>query len=376
MTLLTIFYWIYDFCLRNRVHFIAWGVFILYDVFITGLIMDRFAQPSVYVIVYIITLSTFYSYTYFLRIASKQKRLVIRLLTIFFIVIFELLLWIVLAITLRYVFTFLNFYVTNAPFVLSYQYVLENIWRCSYFIGFGTGYFYILRSIENRQAVEELKSRSLLDQIERHSLENSLIQTQNNYLRSQINPHFLFNTLNFIYNDARKKAPIAAEAIMSLAEMMRYALKRSEALTVVPILEEITQINHLIDLHQLRTKNAVNLDLNIKGDLAGIRFPPLVLLTLVENMFKHGNVLHASKPAHIKMNHFDHVLEITLCNLIGAANKSDERSEKVGVINTKTRLKNVYKNHCSFNCFVDEIKNTYTTEIVIDLHFHPEKFTY
>ncbi|MBC7417056.1 MAG: histidine kinase [Pedobacter sp.] len=221
--------------------------------------------------------------------------------------------------------------------------------------------------------IEELKRKSLLDQIERHSLENSLIQTQNNYLRSQINPHFLFNTLNFIYNDARKKAPIAADAIMNLSEMMRYALKRSEALDVVPITDEVAQIEHLIQLHKLRTKNSVNLEFLVEGDLMGVRFPPLILLTLVENMFKHGNTLHPTQPALINLKRNQNILEIKFCNLIGATQQDNNNNHKVGVINTKSRLENIYKSHCTFNCFIDQLKNTYTTEISVDLDFTPKK---
>ncbi|WP_354360230.1 histidine kinase [Pedobacter sp. UYP30] len=274
---------------------------------------------------------------------------------------------------LRYFFAMISLIVVRDPTTINKNFILTNVWRGLYFIGFGTGYFYIKKFAENREVVEELRRKSLLDQIERHSLENSLIQSQNNYLRSQINPHFLFNTLNFIYNDARKKAPVAADAIMNLSEMMRYALKRSEALEVVPITEEIEQIEHLIELHKLRTKNAVNLDFLVEGNLMGVRFPPLVLLTLVENLFKHGNILHPTQPALISLKRQQNILEIKICNVIGPTQQNNDRSHKVGVTNTKTRLENIYKGNCTFNCYINEVKNTYTTEISVDLNFTPKK---
>lgn len=373
MTLSTLSFKIYDFCVRHRIHFIAWGCFIIYEVFITGLIMGELGQTGAYIISYILAISFFYLHAYLLKFTARRKRLPLRVLSIILIVIFELLAYALVNFGLRYSAYLLNLITASAPPSITKTFIYTIIWRALYIIGFGTGYFYILKFLENRKTVEELKRKGLLDQIERHTLENSLIQTQNNYLRSQINPHFLFNTLNFIYNDARKKAPIAADAIMNLSEMMRYALKRNEALELVPIVDEIAQVEHLIQLHRLRTKHPLNINLTIEGDLMGVRFPPLILLTLVENMFKHGDILHPTNSAVINLKHFDNVLEIKLFNLIGPTQKNNNNSNKVGVANTKTRLENIYKRHCSFTYFVDQLKNTYTSELIVNLAYNPKQ---
>ncbi|MGY3052948.1 two-component system LytT family sensor kinase [Pedobacter sp. UYEF25] len=357
---------------KHQIHLLAWGCFIIYDVFISGLI-DRFGQPGIYIISFTAAISVFYCHAYLMGFVASRKNNSIAFLVAIVVITSELLGYLCLVYLLRYVFATLNLVAVADHTSVTKAFVLNNIWRALYFVGFGTGYFYILKSIDNTKTVEEFKRKSLIDQIERHSLENSLIQTQNNYLRSQINPHFLFNTLNFIYNDARKKAPIAAEAIMNLSEMMRYALKRSEALEIVPITEEIAQIEHLIDLHKLRTKNAINLEFIIEGELMGVRFPPLILLTLVENMFKHGNILHPTQPAVIRMKRNQNILEINFFNLIGPTQQNNDNCHKVGVINTKTRLENIYKSNCVFNCFTDTQKQTYRTEISVNLDFTPKK---
>ncbi|MCZ4245234.1 sensor histidine kinase [Pedobacter punctiformis] len=223
-----------------------------------------------------------------------------------------------------------------------------------------------MKSFEDRKRVEALERQSLVTQIEKQALENDLVNSQNNYLRSQINPHFLFNTLNFIYNDARKKAPMAADAIMNLAEMMRYALKRPEASEMVPLSEEVEQIEHLINLHKLRTANTINLELEVKGDLFGLRFPPLILLTLIENIFKHGNVSHSTQPALIKINYENNHLSIKTINMINDVKSKPGESHHVGVENIGKRLNNFYKEACEFKFYQDPL-NRYITEIDVDV---------
>ncbi len=335
--------------------------------------MGEFGRFVNYVISYIVAINTFYLHAYLLRFTVKQNRFALKALSLLFLVIFELFAYASVNFSLKYVVYFLHLFEVSAAPIINKTFIYANIWRALYFIGFGTGYFFILRSLENRKIVEALKRKSLQDQIEMHSLENSLNQARNNYIRSQINPHFLFNTLNFIYNDARKKAPVAADAIMNLSEMMRYALKRSEAVEVVPIVDEIAQIEHLIQIHSLRTKNALNINLHIEGELVGVRFPPLILLTLVENMFKHGNLIHPTQAALISLKHFDHILQIKLSNIIGPIQRNNAPSHKVGVANTITRLQHIYKEHCSFTHSADPIKNTYTTELTVNLAYNPKK---
>ena len=373
MTLSALFFKFYDFCVRNAIHLIAWSCFIPYDIWVSGTIMGRFGQIGTYIILYVTAIILFYLHAALLKIVIIKNRLPLTLIVVLVVVIFELCASVMILFALRYTFSFLNLMTVADPRSVSSDFIYSNIWRGIYFIGFGTGYFYIEKFLQNQKMVEELRRKVLLEQIEKHSLENSLINAQNNYLRSQINPHFLFNTLNFIYNDARKKAPVAADAIMNLSEMMRYALKRSEAVEVVPIVDEIAQIEHLIQIHSLRTKNALNINLHIEGELVGVRFPPLILLTLVENMFKHGNLIHPTHAAIISLKHFDHILQIKLSNIIGPIQRNNAPSHKVGVANTITRLQHIYKEHCSFTHSADPIKNTYTTELTVNLAYNPKK---
>ena len=349
---------------KYKLHLIIWGIYIIYEVFILGLISKIFKQPAVYVLIYIANISVFYIYSFFLNKALTNGSL--KVLKIFLLILCAIFVYIAATHLLGLLFVQIGFFKVDAPLVLNIGFVLNCIYRSLLFIGFATGYVYINKSFEERKKVEALERQNLITQIEKQALENDLVQSQNNYLRSQINPHFLFNTLNFIYNDARKKAPMAADAIMNLAEMMRYALKRPEASEIVPLSEEIEQIEHLINLHKLRTANTINLELDVTGDLFGVRFPPLILLTLVENIFKHGNVSHSTQPAQIKIAYKNNNLNITTINMINDNKGKQTESHHVGIENIAKRLNNFYGDNYMFRYYKDPL-NRYITEIDVNI---------
>ncbi|GGI22445.1 sensor histidine kinase [Pedobacter mendelii] len=351
---------------RNDIHVKAWLLFIIYEVFITGIATRWWGTPGNYIFHYLLNISLFYFHAYGTRkILSRSFRYKNWLFIPF--VIFELIAYIAIAFPGEYLISITISTGFKDPMKITEVYVLRSVWRALYFIGFSTGYVFLLNSLKERKRVQKLEKQSLVNTIEKQALENDLVQSQNNFLRSQINPHFLFNTLNFIYNDARKKAPLAADAIMNLSEMMRYALKRPEASELVPLSEEVEQIEHLINLHKLRTANTINFNLEIEGDLFGIRFPPLILLTLVENMFKHGNIAHSAQPSIVQINYDKASLKITTINMINDVKKKELESHHVGLENIDKRLNNFFKDKYSFKFYKDDI-NRYFTEIKVDIH--------
>lgn len=351
--------------LKNyKIHFIVWSIYIVYEVFITGLINNSFGQIGSYILFYSLNIALFYIHANLYNKILNINVLKFISVPVFFLV--EMAIYVLTAYLLQTIFVHLHIINRSEPILLDRDYIVRSVWRSLYVIGFSTGYVYILKSFEDRKKVEALERQSLVTQIEKQALENDLVNSQNNYLRSQINPHFLFNTLNFIYNDARKKAPMASDAIMNLAEMMRYALKRPEASEMVPLSEEVEQIEHLINLHRLRTGNTINLELEVTGDLFGVRFPPLILLTLIENIFKHGNVSHSTQPAQIKINYENSHLSIKTINMINDVKSKASDSHHVGVENIGKRLNNFYKDAYEFKFYQDPL-NRYVTEINVDI---------
>ncbi|KLT66194.1 sensor histidine kinase [Pedobacter sp. BMA] len=352
---------------RNyKIHLLIWSLYIIYEVFILGYASKRFREPGDYVIIYLVNISTFYLYAFFLKKILNDQKLSLRIIKISLLIVFIIINYTISTYILIILFEKIKLIEENSSPAFDKNFIVPCIYRSILFIGYSTGYVYILKSFEDRKKVEALERQTLVTQIEKQTLENDLVQSQNNYLRSQINPHFLFNTLNFIYNDARKKAPMAADAIMNLAEMMRYALKRPEASEMVPLNEEIEQIEHLINLHKLRTANTINLELEVVGDLFGLRFPPLILLTLVENIFKHGNVTHSTQPAVIKIVYENNNLNITTINMVNDNKGKQTESHHVGIDNINKRLANFYGEDYLFRYYRDPL-NRYITEIDIDV---------
>lgn len=344
-----------------KLHFLIWSLYISADVFILGF-ASEFRETGVYVAVYLTNIAAFYIYAYLLRKILSSDHNSDQRIKISILVISVVACYVIISYPLVLSFEKLHFIDNDPERAFNRRFILNAVYRAILYIGFATGYVYVIKSFEDRKKVEALERQSLVTQIEKQALENDLVQSQNNFLRSQINPHFLFNTLNFIYNDARKKAPMAADAIMNLAEMMRYALKRPEASEMVPLSEEVEQIEHLINLHQLRTANTLNLKLEVNGDLFGIRFPPLILLTLIENIFKHGNVTHSTQTAIIKIDYDNNNLNISTINMVNDVKGKEHESHHVGIDNINKRLANFYKDDYIFRYYKDPL-NRYITEI-------------
>ncbi|WP_316832651.1 sensor histidine kinase [Pedobacter aquatilis] len=350
---------------RNHIHIKAWAFFIIYEVFITGLIFGIWSTFGNHLFHYALNISLFYLHAYGVQKILRSNLRFNAWLIIPFVLI-ELIAYLALAYPIDYLISKTVGTGFKSELVFNEVYVLRALWRALYFIGFSTGYVFLLNSLKERRRVQKLERQNLVNTIEKQALENDLVQSQNNFLRSQINPHFLFNTLNFIYNDARKKAPLAADAIMNLSEMMRYALKRPEASELVPLSEEVEQIEHLINLHKLRTANTINFDLIVNGDLFGLRFPPLIMLTLVENMFKHGNIAHSTQPSIVQIDYDRKTLSLTTINMINEVKKKEVESHHVGLENIDKRLNNFYKDKYSFKFYKDPL-NRYFTEIKVDV---------
>nr|WP_277881507.1 histidine kinase [Hymenobacter cyanobacteriorum] len=137
----------------------------------------------------------------------------------------------------------------------------------------------------------------------RHELERQHLLTELAMLKTQINPHFLFNTLNNIYSLTSRKSDRAPEAVLRLAESMRYLLYDSSADTV-PLSQELAHLRSFLDLQRLRLPEAeaeAAIVLHVAGEVAPEAFSiaPLLLLPLVENAFKHGDL--AARPEAIRI---------------------------------------------------------------------------
>jgi LytS/YehU family sensor histidine kinase len=107
------------------------------------------------------------------------------------------------------------------------------------------------------------------------------------FLKSQINPHFLFNTLNSAYALTLQKSDLAPNLILKLSQMLRYVLYECQA-EKVPLEREIKYLRDYIDLESFRLGGRLDVDLKVEGALHNVRIPPMILQPFVENAIKHG----------------------------------------------------------------------------------------
>ncbi len=159
------------------------------------------------------------------------------------------------------------------------------------------------------------------------------------FLKAQINPHFLFNTLNNIYSLAVTKNEQTPTAIMQLSQMMRY-LTDEVRQDFVPLTSEVTCISNYIDLQRLRLNDKTVIDFLVRGSLEGKVIPPLVLMTFVENVFQYGISSHEASPVTIHLTIQKDSIVFFCQNKIYNTKESDRKS--VGIENTKKRLAYLY----------------------------------
>jgi hypothetical protein len=195
-------------------------------------------------------------------------------------------------------------------------------------------------------------------------IESFKYNTQLNNLRAQINPHFLFNTLNSIYSVTIKKAPEAADMVEKLAEMMRFTLKESQS-DFVSLQNEITYIQNYIELQKIRLDNNVKINFQVHGDLKPYRIAPLLLIPFVENAFKYGVNSEENSLIDIHIKLLKNILNVSIKNNIVNLDHSLIEKNGVGIENTLKRLDLIYPHQ--HQCAITETENVFTVNLTITL---------
>lgn len=193
-------------------------------------------------------------------------------------------------------------------------YAVSNTLRSFYYISFSTAYWFSIITVQRNKKINELETSRLIQKNEQILLQKDLISARNAYLQSQINPHFLFNTLNFMYNSSMKISGQLSSSILTLSDIMRYALTRIDEDQKVPLRNEIEHIKNFIDLNQVRFDKQLCIDFRVVGIISENRIIPLSLITIVENVFKYGDLLDAEQPAVILIKVYGNQLEVHATN--------------------------------------------------------------
>jgi sensor histidine kinase YesM len=172
------------------------------------------------------------------------------------------------------------------------------------------------------------------------------------FLKAQIQPHFLYNTLNTIYALVIEGSPHTAGAITRLSGMMRYVTDEA-SMDYVPLGNELTYLESYITLQELRFGTTVGISSIVNGDPDGYRIPPMLLIPFIENAFKHGINPEEASGIVVRINISNDILRMNVRNRLVHARPERDSTGK-GLSNTKARLALLYPGRYELNTSVDE----------------------
>lgn len=172
-------------------------------------------------------------------------------------------------------------------------------------------------------------------------METEKLQSELSFLKSQVNPHFLFNTLNNIYYLAYKKSDDTTTALFKLSQLMRYMLYESDV-NKINLQKEIEYLENYIDLQKIRSTDNLQINLVKEGDIEAYYIEPMLLIPFVENAFKHGisNLEDCKIDISVSVQHEKLVLKVS--NRIFTHKKAISNDKGIGLQNVKRRLKLLY----------------------------------
>lgn len=187
------------------------------------------------------------------------------------------------------------------------------------------------------------------------------VETELKFLKIQLNPHFLFNTLNNLYYLTTEKSDKAPQAILQLSEMLDYVMHSSKSL-VVPLEKELKQVENYIALELLRYEDRVQITTQFSGGLYKYEIGPMILITLIENAFKHGVMPIAGKAW---INYIIEEKEIGLCISISNSATGSKPGNGIGLENLRSQLNHLYKEEYQLN--VDHTKaNEFSVNLILN----------
>jgi hypothetical protein len=228
-----------------------------------------------------------------------------------------------------------------------------NVFMSAFFV---TAFVGLIKFVED---YFELEARS-------QELENRQLTSELRFLKAQINPHFLFNTLNNLYYLAVNKSEQTPEVIAKLSGMMRYMIHESNA-EQVPLAREVEYMENYLDLEKLRLNEEIPIIFEVEGNIASARITPLILIAFLENAFKHGigNVRNDSWIT-VSLHVSGQVLHYKVANsIVKVTDKTVRETSGLGLTNVRRRLDLSYPDRYQLD--VTEDNERYRVHLKIDL---------
>lgn len=201
-----------------------------------------------------------------------------------------------------------------------------------------------------------------ITQKSKQKLDTQRINAEISFLKTQLNPHFLFNSLNSVYSLANKKSDDTTQAIVTLSELMRYMIYETQK-ELVPLKDEINYIKNYITLQNLRLKDSSGVRINIYGKV-DYKIEPLLLISFIENAFKYGTDFNGKTDIRIKIEVVDNSLNFEVTNYV-SIHKRDDQNSGIGLKNVKNRLELQYPN--AHELEIEEVGKKYIVKLKLKL---------
>lgn len=248
--------------------------------------------------------------------------------------------------------------------ILLFSYLRANNWS-----GTSKIFFFLLYTTGAGMAVFFLR-RNMIIQKDNEEKEKLQKEMELIYLKEQVNPHFLFNSLNSIYSLARQQSPETPDLVMQLSELMRYQLESAKKDTVL-LKEELEFIENYLLLEDKRLSKRCTIEFLIEGDLIDLRIAPMLLIPFVENAVKHG----AQSTNEQSTIDISASIKNTTLNFCVVNSKpfmvSESKRKGMGLENVKRRLNLLHPD--SHVLEIDDEENLYRVNLAIDLAISTQK---
>ncbi len=300
--------------------------------------LEMLYRNSIFTLIYIIiVLYSFYFFMFTILLKKKLNinRVLVSVLVVFIFSFFQYL---------------LHLLTNNQQVKLDMVKILTNSINVFLFGGIGLGLRSIIEYFNDKEKKKELQQKNLESEI--------------NLLRSQINPHFLFNTLNNIDAMIRKDPEKASDLLIKLSAQMRYMLYDSNT-PFIDLKSEIGFIEDYIALQKLRIKNQQSVEFVKEGEIEKTKIPPMLFIPYIENVFKHCSNFEEDKSVSIKISVKNNSITFIAQNMCATATDEPENGAGgIGIELAQKRLELLFPG--KYKIEVNKSNQLYNMKLLID----------
>jgi len=307
-------------------HIVLWILFIV--VSFMGVISSKsldlipYAWRNLLALLYTVPLFYLYYSYYIPQFLAKRKIWQFLLIAAVTIIFFGTIIWLV-----------------DSPFRrLAGLDTWTNIWWKGYTRGILGAFYVTIISIVFRFVIDWFRNQQV-----RLELINKNQASELALMKSQINPHFLFNTLNNIYSLANRHDDKALDAMVKLSGIMRYLIYDTQADRVL-LQREVEYLENYLELQRLRLRDPGSVQYSVDGEMGELKIAPMLLIPFVENAFKHGDKKAKAPTINIELTVNSNVLVFRVKNSIPERVIEKDRTEGIGLVNLRKRLEILYQN--------------------------------